>query len=167
MLNVLSQYVHYNCIILLCEVYYTHVHYCIRASDHCCVLCDVQCNTRLAIHLIHVLWCTNPSSLNSHLPVPDRNSNPNPNPNPFHLHSIIIYGALILIKPFSLCKINVNCLIWFPENMDHAAREGISFGLPLLRFPIPIGGALEINNYLLLIFIVLWRLHMYLCCKLL
>ena len=41
-----------------------------------------------------------------------------------HLHSIIIHGALILIKPFSLCKINVTCLIWFPENMDHAAREG-------------------------------------------
>ena len=59
------------CIILLCEVYYTHVCYCVRASDHRCVLCDVQCNTRLAIHLIHVLWCTSSSSLNSYLPVPD------------------------------------------------------------------------------------------------
>ena len=122
--HVLSQYNY--CIILLREVYYTHVHYCVRASDRCCVLCDVQCNTRFAIHLIHVLWCTSPSSLNSHLPVLDS----------FkmtaavtiyqldHLHSIIIHGALILIKPFSLCKINVTCLIWFPENMDHAAREG-------------------------------------------
>ena len=56
--------------VLLCEVYYTHVCYCVRASDHCCVLCDVQCNTRLAIHLIHVLRCTSSSSLNSFLPVP-------------------------------------------------------------------------------------------------
>ena len=169
MLNVLSQYVHYNCIILLCDVYYTHVCYCVRAIA-ITVVFFVMYNVTQDLLFTWYMWCISPSSPNSHLPVSDsfRMTAVVTICQLGHLHSIIIYGALILIEPFSLCKINVNCLIWFPEITDHnAAREGISFGLPLLRFPIPINGGLEINNYLLLIFMVMRRLHMYLCCKLL
>ena len=40
-----SQYMHYNCLVLLC--------YCVRDKDHCCVLCDVTRDLLFTWYIVH------------------------------------------------------------------------------------------------------------------